>query len=259
MGRNRVSETIVLKSHQIGEIHKGVVLFSRNHGLISAIAHGAARPKGRLLGAVGQFTYSRSYFYHDPVKDQYTLKDAEVIEVFSRLRKNLHAFAVASASAELFLRTYGGGEDPEPAFALLLGVLYGIEEAEGSTENFADEVLVQFIWRFLGLLGMRPDPAICADCGRGMDEKDPRFCVPESGGFVCPDCAEDYPAVESSSPLQAGAVKYLIHTRRLSMREALRVGLEQKTLAGLRNVLLELVQYQTEVRLKSLRILEAGL
>lgn len=182
MQRNRLTSGIILSSHRYGEYHKSLDILSEDEGLFRAVAYGALKGKSRLSGVSEAFTEGSVYLYHDPVKDRYKVNEIDPLDSHEGLRNNLDRFYIASFWAEFVIKSFAGGGD----FAALYKVLHGALTALEKTEEY-DAVNVHFIWRYLALLGFRPDIWNCSECGAEFEQDEHAYF--EEGSFVCHSCA----------------------------------------------------------------------
>jgi DNA repair protein RecO (recombination protein O) len=249
VGRTFTSDCIVLKKHRVGETHKGLVVLSDSRGMLSAIAHGALRPGGRLTSGSEPLTLARVSFYHEPVKDSYKVTDLTVLSDYERVKREVARYLAASLWVEIVLRSLGGGVTDSSVFELLRGSLDELDRVPDAGVDHAD---LQFLWRFLGLAGFRPDVDVCASCGTRMAEEEPLFHVPQGRALVCEGCA----ARSGSACLEMSAASrhYLGHTLRLSASKAVLVTLARPAARSLRRLSGELLQSVLETRLRTLEV-----
>ncbi len=160
MSRTAKVEAVILKTHRIGDHHKGLTLFAKGRGILRAIAHGAY--KGRLSSRTGFLTRARFETYTDPVKDSVKITDIDVIDDHPGLHQSLERFYAASLCAELILASFGAGESEQsdesaPGFPLLTETLAVLADADPREVQIA---AVLFAWRLMSALGLRPDLAL---------------------------------------------------------------------------------------------------
>jgi DNA repair protein RecO (recombination protein O) len=244
MNRNLRDDAVVLRTHPIGEIHKGVVLFTRHHGIIHAIAHGAAKGRGKLRGTTSPFNRGRVYLYYEPVRRSYKITDMEASDYFPGLRQDLVRYYSASLWAEVLLKSHGGGADSERLFRLLHRALAVLD---GSDETPARLLSVQFLWRYLEITGYQPELHGCTRCGRMIPDTEGASFSAREGGFICRSCGNPELPV-----LSAGARRYLAFTATLPLERAARVGLDDASRVQLTRMLYEFVQDVIESPLKTL-------
>jgi DNA repair protein RecO (recombination protein O) len=239
--RNSQVQAIILKTNPVSEIHRGVTLFTRSRGIISAMAYGAESGKGKLKGITMPFCYGTFYLYTDPVKGNNKITDGQIRSYFEGIRKNIVTFYTASLWTEAVLKSYGGGGGGSmfPLFIRSLQILEKKSGEEGRT------VSIQFFTRFLKELGVSPELNCCSRCGVSYAEM-PGPKVRE-GELMCRDCGGEYPE------LSLGAHRYLQHTAGRSLEEAVKVGLDEGSQHQLLTYLHNLVQSELEVPLNTLK------
>ncbi|MFW6368324.1 MAG: DNA repair protein RecO [Spirochaetota bacterium] len=155
MNRYEIFEVIVLENRRIGEHHKGLSLFSAEHGIVRAIAFGGYSHKGSLRGVTVPFVYGTAYLYHEESRDRTKLTDMDVHSMFHGIREDLLRFYTAGMWAEMVLRSYGGGEAAGELFRLLRD---GLTLLEGASEACARRLSAQVQLRYLELSGAPVDP-----------------------------------------------------------------------------------------------------
>ena len=241
MFRHSVTTAIVLQSRAIGEIHKSVTMLTPGMGLVYAIAHGAKKMGSRLRSTTEIFCMSRVYLYTDPVRGSHKITDMEGLRLFDGIRSRLYRFYAASLWAETVLRSFGGGE--HSPFGLLRECL-GLCESAGEAET--DHLTIQFIWRYLRLMGYGPDLDACSACGAAAAEDEVLFLGGDSLALVCGRCVGG-DVVEFT----AGARRYLIRTAAEPLVAVLRFRLAAAALTDLKALLVDAVQQVLEVRLNT--------
>ncbi len=243
--RSSITEAVVLRKTRVGEIHKSLTLFSRQRGLIRAIAHGAFKIKSRLRVTSEPFQVVRAYLYHDPVRDQYKITDMESLAALDGIRESVQRYYAASLWAEVVIRSYGGGESFPLLYDLLVDALRLLAAAPDRTVTLLS---VQVLLRFLDLLGQRPDVEHCASCASELDVRSGAYLSREEQVLVCVQCAQP-----TALHLPAGALRYLQSTLQMPLAAALRVGLEERSLRVLKETLYFLVQAVLETNLNTIQ------
>jgi DNA repair protein RecO (recombination protein O) len=243
--RSSTTEAVVLRKTRIGEIHKSLTLFSRQRGLIYAIAHGAFKIKSRLRTTSEPFQVVRVYLYHDPVRDQYKITDMESLESLDGIRRSVQRYYAASLWAEVIIRSYGGGDHFIKLYDLLVVAL-------GLLNTAPDPVVpllsCQVLLRFLELLGRKPDVEHCGLCASELDLRSGAYLSREEQVLICSGCAR--PAALHLPP---GALRYLQSTARMDLAAATRIRLEQRSLRALKEGVYFLVEALLETSLNVLR------
>ena len=163
--RNSIESAVVLKSARMGEIHRSVTLLTPHRGVVYATAHGAGKAASKLKAAAIPFACVTAYLYHDPVRDSFKVTDVEPLDLHGAIRADLGKFFTASLWVEIVLRSHGGGTEATAVHALLVN---GLRTLNAAPATQVGAVSVQVLWRCLQLLGLAPDLACCAVCGRGV-------------------------------------------------------------------------------------------
>jgi DNA repair protein RecO (recombination protein O) len=250
MERNATCNAIVLRNYRIGEMHKGAVLLTDRFGLLSAIAHGAYSQKGKLRGVTNPFCDGLFYLYTNPARNSTKVTDVEITQFHHRLREDLNAFYAASLWAEIVVKSFGGGDDGEALYGLLKTALGRADKAAGSGVGAeVGRVSLQFIWRYLAVIGVRPQLRVCAASGAGIEPDDPAAYSRIHGGIVSQSYAEP-----DDVPMSTGARRYLEHTQNLSLDDAVAVQLDSRSLADAKRALFALAQDTVESPLNTLKI-----
>jgi DNA repair protein RecO (recombination protein O) len=243
--RSSTTEAVVLRKVRIGEIHKSLTLFSRQTGLVNAIAHGAFKIKSRLRTTSEPFHVVRAYLYHDPVRDQYKITDMESLAALEGIRSSVQRYYAASLWAEVVIRSYGGGENYCLLYDLLVEALRLLDAAP---DRVVPLLSSQVLLRILDLLGQKPDIEHCGLCASELDTHSGAYLCREEQVLLCSNCAQP-----TAPHLPAGALRYLQRTLPMSLSAAIRVGLEERSLKALKETAYFLVQAALETNLNSIK------
>jgi DNA repair protein RecO (recombination protein O) len=242
MSRHVISQAIVLHHQPTGEIHANLTLLTKDLGMVRATAHGVRGAKSGLRPKVQTYSLVNAFLFEDSQKQRFKLTDAEVLEDFFALRENLAALYHAAAIAELLKRTPLEAGDAW-AFPLCLLALECLSERP--TAAGVPLVTLQFLWRYLGFLGCRPDPGRCAASGSRLEPDEAVRYRADLGGFTA----------EAACPgaIPAAAMEWLRYTGRIGFEAACQVGLEPEGRNLLLRLCLDLAAEQIGGRLQSLQ------
>lgn len=127
MDRTKRISAVILKIYSIGESHAGVMLFSADEGISSAIAHGLRSVKGRLRGKIAPYTIAEFDLYFNPVKKSCKILDVYNEEQLPGIRNDIERFYTASLWAEIVLKTHGGGQAAAFVYHLLTENLHMLD------------------------------------------------------------------------------------------------------------------------------------
>ncbi len=246
MNRNLRTDSIILRSRRIGELHKGLTILTRSYGIIDAIAYGAGKGKSKLVGMVDPFSLLYLYLYYDPVKDNYKVSDIEQKRIFPDIRTELGKFYIASFWSELIIRSFSGGGESELIYPLLAGSLVELNRADKVGQTL---ILIQFVWRYLGIAGFRPDTDYCGRCDRMLGNSVQIWFDEKDNQIICDECRTGMDMLKFSS----GGLKYLRHTVKLDLDKSMRIGLDSESADTLKRIMLDMIQGIVEYPLNTLK------
>jgi len=246
MNRNIKTDSIILRSRRIGELHKGLTCLTRTHGIIEALAYGAGKGKGKLSGLVDPFSLLYLYLYFDPVKDNYKVSEIEQKTIFPDIRLDLKKFYIASFWAEIVLKSFSGGGESQLVYPLLAKSLVILNRADNNEQNL---ILIQFIWRYLEISGFQSDLNNCSRCEKSFSESEIVLFDERKNEVVCSGCKNQGDMFQFSQ----GGLKYLKYSSKLEIEQSMNIGLDSKSVDGLKRILIAMVQGIVEYPLNTLK------
>ncbi len=222
------TDAIILQSYAYSDTSKILRLLTRTHGVRSAIARGALRPKSRYGGVLEPFSVGTAELYLKDGRDLQTLGGFELQHSGQKLGRDLLRFGAAALLAELVLRS--ASEEPDPGlFEQVARALRRLEEASADT---LESTALAEAWSLVGRLGFAPLFDLCIDCERELDPAEDAWFDYAAGGVCCMGCApaatagRDLPARARSAlqelargravPLQRTAAHWVLLTRFLT-------------------------------------------
>ena len=244
--RNLVYEALALRARESPGGSRILTLMTAEAGLVDVFVFGG--PKSRLRSLASPYASGRAFAYLDPVKDFQKLSDFEVRDSFPGLRDELGRLWAAGCVAELLLKTSGGGGDYPLVLELALGCLGALDTESAASSSTIS--LLLFIWLFVELLGIGPDPSACSSCGRELR--------PSLGGgysfalesFLCPSCAA---RSERVLELSTGVLRWLTRSLELGFDAARKLVVLPETLEILKTLIFGIAQSAAESPLASLK------
>jgi DNA repair protein RecO (recombination protein O) len=192
---------VVLRTTPLRESDLLVVLYTVEHGRVSAVARGGRKSQRRFAGALQLLVLGRYLLGRRPRGELWTLDAADVVREWMQLASDVVCVAHASYVAEL-AGALLPPEEPDPhALELVIGLWDSL--ADGGPSPAA---LRAIELAFLDLAGHRPALDACAACGR--TELANAVFDPHRGGVICRPCAaiSRGPGVR---PLDPGTLAYL--------------------------------------------------
>ena len=175
---------IVLHSFKYGDTSKIVRLLTRDHGVQSAIAKGAFRPKSSFGARLQFLSQGSAQLYLKQTRDLQTLAGFDLTAQREGLAQDLQRYAAAAALAELVLRLSPQERHPE-IFDLLARSLDDLERVPGAA---VPTVGLAAMWSMVSTLGFAPAVDRCARDGRALAPGSARFSVAD-GGLLCSACS----------------------------------------------------------------------
>lgn len=160
------TESLILKSYNLSEADRIIVLFTREQGLIRGVAKGARRLKSKFGSSLEPFSIVNAAYFQKEDRELVSIQNVELIR---------SSFPVASIPA--YLQTFSYFADLLQAFMPLNDpseTLYRMVKAcvETDLSDVGDMVSVRLyfeIW-LLRLTGYLPDWTKCRGCSRTLND-----------------------------------------------------------------------------------------
>jgi DNA repair protein RecO (recombination protein O) len=200
------SKGIVLRSIRYGEADRILDLYTRDAGLVSAIAKGIRRTRSRFGARLEPLSCVDFVAYHGRTLD--TVTQAEVLRSFRGVREDLARFEAAAGMVRSVRALSGGDEADRRVFNLLYNSLGALETRDSGFEALE----ASFGLKLSILAGYAPQLDACLSCGADPNEATgPHlYFAPNLGGVLCLECRS---ATGDSFPLPPrtlGRLKVLI-------------------------------------------------
>ena len=154
MTRSYKLQAIILKRINFHEADRLITVFSRHHGKLKLIAKGIRRPTSRKKGHLELFTLAKLQVAKTKTID--IIAEAETINNFQNLRKNLNRVRIAYLLAELVDQLTAEEQEHEEVFDLLFDSLSTL-----NSKSASKDFILNFEKQLLTLLGFGlPKPPI---------------------------------------------------------------------------------------------------
>lgn len=168
---------IVLRTYKLGEADRIVVLLTRGHGKVRAVAKGVRKTKSRFGARLEPCSHVALQLYEGRELDIVT--QAESVDHFRAIREDLDRLAGAQVMLEATDQVAQEHEIDTRLYQLLLGALRALAGTGGGL------VVPAFLLKLLAADGVRPQVEACAGCG----EDTPLVAFDlASGGLLCRSC-----------------------------------------------------------------------
>ena len=183
-----VTDAINLKSYNLSEADKIMVMYSRDKGLIRGVAKGVKKPKSKL-GARMDLLVANKLMLHKG-KNLDTISQAEALNTFNATRRNMDKIFYSMYISEV-VNNFGVEDDPCSAviFDLLYEALSTVSEADSKVRIL--NAVLKFQLKMMRVSGFSLELDKCLCCGKSIDEESMYFSG-RLGGVVCKECNSHY-------------------------------------------------------------------
>ena len=175
-----VTTGLVLRETHYKEADRILTILTPDLGVISASAPGSLRLKSKLFSACGLFCYSE--FVLAQGRNMYTVREAEVQNVFNGISKSIEAMSLAMYLAEMASSLSPAGQEAAKELRLLLNCLY-------ISEGKADLRVIKAVFelRTMSECGFMPQLVCCRSCG--VYDGAEFYLDALEGHLLCAECA----------------------------------------------------------------------
>ena len=247
MTRDLKAPAIVLKMNPVGENHRGISMLVRGEGLLRPFAYGAQSKRSTLRGTAVPYNRGTADLHFDGARSRWRLTAFDPVETHDGLREDLDRFYAAATWAEILLGTHGGGGESAELFDLASEAFLLLS---GCVRRDLIRLETGFLWRFLGIEGIRPDPLRCGRCGRALPvggQGGPARRLAD--GLLLGDCCSD----GRGAAVPDGTRRWLAALNGDELASSLSIGLPPAAAGAAKEWLLSLIQTMLERPLRSLR------
>src|SRR6476469_1941889 len=160
------TQAIILSALRYSETSKIVRLATREHGVQSAIAKGALRPRSRYGAALQVLSEGQAQYLAKEHRELHVLTAFDLQHLPVALAAHLGRYATATALAEVMLRFAPADPHPE-SYDVFRDALAALERAP------ADDVEAlgfRLLWQVVGVLGFEPALDECVRDGAPLPE-----------------------------------------------------------------------------------------
>lgn len=185
MQNSFVTNAINLKSYNLSEADKIIVMYSKEKGLIRGVAKGVKKPKSKL-GARMDLLVANTLMLHKG-RNLDTICQAEVLNSFYKTRQDMDKIFYSMYVTEV-VHNFGVEDDPcsEQIYNLLYQTLNTISVAENKIEVLIAVIKFQLKMMIESGFSIEFDKCLCC---HNVVEDETMYFVPTLGGIVCADCA----------------------------------------------------------------------
>ena len=185
MQNSFVTDAINLKSYNLSESDKIIVMYSKDKGLIRGVAKGVKKPKSKL-GARMDLLVANTLMLHKG-RNLDTICQADVLNSFYKTRQDIDKICYSTYITEV-VHNFGVEDDPcsEKVYDLLYKALNSVSVAENKVEIMLAVIKFQMKMMIESGFSIELDDCLC--CHKPVENSNMYF-VPTLGGIVCEECA----------------------------------------------------------------------
>lgn len=188
------TESLIIKTYNLSEADKIVVLMTRTHGMVRGVAKGAKRLNSKFGGSLEPFSVVQITYFQKDAVELVSIQRIELIKSNFEVASNPEFLQKFTHLAELLI-SFSPPHDPNDA---LYRMVRACLETAASTATNLPAVGIYFKLWLLRLSGFLPDWSVCQNCGRELRETEE---VGLNGMFElrCDDCSRRPAAKISAS------------------------------------------------------------
>jgi DNA repair protein RecO (recombination protein O) len=176
---------VILSTLRYGETSKIVRLATREHGVQSAIAKGALRPKSRFGASLQPLSDGVAHLILSDRRDLHIMTAFDLRRLRVDLAADVGRYATASVLAELMIRVAATEPHPESYEVLR----EGLDGLLAGTAGDREATALRTVWLLVSSLGFAPALEQCAEDGEELPEEGELCFGLSEGGGLCPRCA----------------------------------------------------------------------
>lgn len=181
---NFVTDAINLKSYNLSEADKIIVMYSKDKGLIRGVAKGVKKPKSKLGARMDLLVANKLMLYKGKSLDR--ICQAEALNTFKNIRQNMNKIFYSMYISEV-VSNFGIEDDPcsEEVYDILYKALDKISNAQNDIEILLSVIKFQIKMMQISGFGIELEKCLC--CGEYITDSEMYFSS-RMGGVVCSKC-----------------------------------------------------------------------
>ena len=183
---NYVTEAINLKSYNLNDADKILIMYSKDNGLIKGVAKGIKRPKSKLGARMDLLVANSLQLLKGRSMD--TIIQAQTLNNFKKSREDIDKLMFSSYISELDMNLGEGTEGiSKDIYELLYKALSRIADSETKKDSMIS--VIKFQLKLLLFMGFCVELDSCLCCReRVLDEE--MYFSSQMGGIICKECNE---------------------------------------------------------------------
>lgn len=181
---NFVTDAINLKSYNLSEADKIVVMYSKEKGLIRGVAKGCKKPKSKLGARMDLLVANQLMLYKGKNLD--TICEAKALNTFKNTRQDMDKLLYSMYVSEV-VNNFGVEDDPcsSEIYDLLYKTLEKIAHANDKKEILIG--VIKFQLKIMQIVGFGIELDSCLCCREQILDENMYFSS-KMGGVICEKC-----------------------------------------------------------------------
>lgn len=181
---NYVTEAINLKSYNLNDADKIIVMYSKDNGLIKGVAKGIKKPKSKLGARMDLLAANTLQLLKGRSMD--TIIQAQTVNNFKKSREDIDKLMLSSYVSELVMNFGEGSESAsKEIYELLYKALNRISDSTSKKDALI--AVIKFQLKLLLIMGFCVELDTCLCCReRVLDEE--MYFSSKMGGIICKEC-----------------------------------------------------------------------
>lgn len=185
MKQNFTTNAINLKTYNLSESDKIVLMYSQDKGLIRGVAKGGKKTTSKLGGRMDLLVANKLMLNKGRNLD--TICQAEALNTFLNLRNDMDKLLYALYASEI-VSNFGIEDDPnsEEIFSLFYSFLDRVSEVKTKTDILL--AVLRFQLKMMSISGYSIEFDRCVKCSSEPEEDENLYFSVKSGGIICSEC-----------------------------------------------------------------------
>lgn len=182
--QNYTTNAINLKSYNLSETDKIVVMYSKDKGIIKGVAKGAKKTTSKLGGRMDMLIANKLLLHQG--KNLNTICQAQALNTFKDTRKDMDKLFYSIYCSEI-VNNFGVENDPnsEEIYELFYKTLESVSKSKNRVEILLS--IIKFQLKMMHIAGYSLELENCVSCGKTPNKESIWFSA-QNGGIVCEEC-----------------------------------------------------------------------
>ena len=181
---NFMTDAINLKSYNLSESDKIIVMYSKDRGLMKGVAKGCKKPKSKLGARMDLLVANRLMLYKGKNLD--TICEAKALNTFKNTRQDMDKIFYSMYISEV---VHNFGIEDDPCSVEIYDLLYKALERTANAKDKKELLLavIKFQLKIMQIAGFGVELDTCLCCREQILAENMYFSS-KMGGVICEEC-----------------------------------------------------------------------